>query len=183
MGIDGVKPDIHVCRFLGANRMGEFEQEQAGVSEAVAIVRKMSEQLHRPWWRSTASFGATAPVIMGRSAQPLHTAMLALCANSVPERKCTGDFSIFAGLGGRKDQGTVCHLPGTGTTFPGRHYTPDGGMVGSIGEALAASWYGLELFTAGAETHDAKAPDGRLVQIKATQIDRVALSVNQNGCL
>ena len=36
MGIDGVKPDIHVCRFLGANRMGEFEQEQAGVSEAVA---------------------------------------------------------------------------------------------------------------------------------------------------
>lgn len=60
--------------------------------------------------------------------------------------------------------------------FPGRHYTPDGHMVGSIGEALAASWYGLELFTAGAETHDAKAPDGRLVQIKATKIDRVALS-------
>ncbi len=60
--------------------------------------------------------------------------------------------------------------------FPGRHYTPDGHMVGSIGEALAASCYGLELFTAGAETHDAKAPDGRLVQIKATQIDRVALS-------
>ena len=43
--------------------------------------------------------------------------------------------------------------------FPGRHYTPDGHMVGSIGEALAASCYGLELFTAGAETHDAKAPD------------------------
>ena len=60
--------------------------------------------------------------------------------------------------------------------FPGRHYTPDGHMIGSIGEALAASCYGLELFTAGAETHDAKAPDGRLVQIKATQIDRVALS-------
>ena len=49
-------------------------------------------------------------------------------------------------------------------------------MIGSIGEALAASWYGLELFTAGVETHDAKALDGRLVQIKATQIDRVALS-------
>ena len=32
------------------------------------------------------------------------------------------------------------------------------------------------MFTAGAETHDAKAPDGRLVQIKATQIERVALS-------
>ena len=30
--------------------------------------------------------------------------------------------------------------------FPGRHYTPDGHMIGSIGEALAASYYGLELF-------------------------------------
>lgn len=60
--------------------------------------------------------------------------------------------------------------------FPGRHYTPDGHMIGSIGEALAASYYGLQLFEASAETHDAKAPDGRLVQIKATQIQRVALS-------
>lgn len=60
--------------------------------------------------------------------------------------------------------------------FPGRHYTPDGHMIGSIGEALAASFYGLDLFTASEETHDAKAPDGRLVQIKATQIQRVALS-------
>lgn len=49
-------------------------------------------------------------------------------------------------------------------------------MIGSIGEALAASYYGLELFTASEKTHDAKAPDGRLVQIKATQIQRVALS-------
>ena len=60
--------------------------------------------------------------------------------------------------------------------FPGRHYTPDGHMIGSIGEALAACCYGLTLFEASAETHDAKASDGRLVQIKATQIDRVALS-------
>ena len=62
------------------------------------------------------------------------------------------------------------------TLFPGRHYTPDGHMIGSIGEALAASFYGLDLFTASKETHDAKAPDGRLVQIKATQIQRVSLS-------
>ena len=60
--------------------------------------------------------------------------------------------------------------------FPGRHYTPDGHMIGSIGEALAASYYNLELFPASEETHYAKAPDGRLVQIKATQIDRVSLS-------
>lgn len=60
--------------------------------------------------------------------------------------------------------------------FPGRHYTPDGHMIGSIGEALAASYYNLELFPASEKTHDAKAPDGRLVQIKATQVNRVALS-------
>ena len=48
VGIDGVKPDIHVCRFLGADRMGESDQEQAAPAEAVAIVRKMSEQLHLP---------------------------------------------------------------------------------------------------------------------------------------
>ena len=47
--------------------------------------------------------------------------------------------------------------------FPGRHYTPDGHMIGSIGEALAASYYNLELFPALEQTHDAKAPDGRLV--------------------
>ena len=63
-----------------------------------------------------------------------------------------------------------------------RRYFPDGTIrqmairIGSIGEALATSYYNLELFTASEETHDAKAPDGRLVQIKATQINRVSLS-------
>ena len=60
--------------------------------------------------------------------------------------------------------------------FPGRHYTPDGHMIGSIGEALAASYYDLELFPASAETHDARSRDGRLVQIKATQVNCVSLS-------
>ena len=60
--------------------------------------------------------------------------------------------------------------------FPGRHYTPDGHMVGSIGEALAAHYYALELFPASEKTHDARAKDGRLVQIKATQTNRVALT-------
>lgn len=60
--------------------------------------------------------------------------------------------------------------------FPGRHYTPDGHMIGSIGEALAAVYYQLTLLPAGTKTHDAVAEDGRLVQIKATQIDRIALS-------
>lgn len=60
--------------------------------------------------------------------------------------------------------------------FPGRHYTPDGHMIGSIGEALAASYYGLELFPASEEIHDAKAADGRLIQIKATQVNLVSIS-------
>lgn len=60
--------------------------------------------------------------------------------------------------------------------FPGRHYTPDGHMIGSVGEALAASHYGLKLFPTGTETHDARARDGRLVQIKTTQVNCVSLS-------
>ena len=59
--------------------------------------------------------------------------------------------------------------------FPGRHFTPDGHLVGSLGEALAAHHYELELLPASARCHDA-ACDGRSVQIKATQGDRIALS-------
>ena len=36
--------------------------------------------------------------------------------------------------------------------------------------------FDLKLFEAGKETHDAQAPDGRLVQIKATQVNRIAIS-------
>ncbi|MCG9786822.1 hypothetical protein L1D61_06640 [Vibrio mediterranei] len=59
--------------------------------------------------------------------------------------------------------------------FPGRHFTPDGHLVGSIGEVLAEYHYGLELFTASAETHDGKSPCGKLVQVKATQSKSIGL--------
>lgn len=59
--------------------------------------------------------------------------------------------------------------------FPGRKFSLDGHLVGSIGEVLVAEAYGIELYPNGAETHDGKAPDGREVQIKATQIDRVSI--------
>ena len=59
--------------------------------------------------------------------------------------------------------------------FPGRKFTPDGHLVGSIGEVLAASKYGLELLPASTKKHDAKSADGKLVQIKATQVRSVAL--------
>ncbi|MDF7824084.1 hypothetical protein P4B35_08675 [Pontiellaceae bacterium B12227] len=60
------------------------------------------------------------------------------------------------------------------TMFPDRHFTPDGHMVGSIGECLVADAYGLELMSASNAGFDAKSPDGREVEIKATQRDSVA---------
>ena len=59
--------------------------------------------------------------------------------------------------------------------FPGRKFTPDGHLVGSIGEVLAAHHYGLDLLPASAQGHDATAADGRLVQIKATQATVVGI--------
>lgn len=58
--------------------------------------------------------------------------------------------------------------------FPGRHFTPDGHMVGSLGECLVADAYGLELLTASNKGHDALTPAGRRVEIKATQGKAVA---------
>ena len=60
--------------------------------------------------------------------------------------------------------------------YPGRHFTPDGHLVGSIGEVYARERYGIELFAASKKAHDGKAPDGRLVQIKATQRHSVGIS-------
>jgi hypothetical protein len=59
--------------------------------------------------------------------------------------------------------------------FPGRRFTLDGHLVGSLGEVLAAHRYNLELLRGSTEGHDAKAPDGRMVQIKATQRGMVGL--------
>lgn len=56
--------------------------------------------------------------------------------------------------------------------FPGRHFTPDGHLVGSLGECLAAYHYGLELLPASSPGVDAVC-DGRHVEIKATQGSRV----------
>lgn len=58
--------------------------------------------------------------------------------------------------------------------FPGRHFTPDGHMVGSIGECLVAEAYGLELMTASNKGFDAISSNGTQVEIKATQSKSVA---------
>jgi hypothetical protein len=60
--------------------------------------------------------------------------------------------------------------------FPGRHFTPDGHLVGSLGESLAAFAFGLQLNTASTRGCDALTEDGVGVEIKATQGKVVALS-------
>ena len=59
--------------------------------------------------------------------------------------------------------------------YPGRRFTPDGHLVGSIGEVYAAEKYGLSLLEASSEKHDAQSADGRVIQIKITQTDRVSI--------
>ena len=61
------------------------------------------------------------------------------------------------------------------STFPGRRFTPDGHLVGSIGEVLASHFYDLKLLRSSSQCHDALTQDSRAVQIKATQANRVAL--------
>ena len=59
--------------------------------------------------------------------------------------------------------------------FPGRKFTPDGHMVGSLGEALAAHNYGITLHGASFKCHDGLC-EGRSVQVKATQGNRISMS-------
>lgn len=55
-----------------------------------------------------------------------------------------------------------------------RHFTPDGHMVGSLGECLVADAYGLTLEAASNKGFDAITDLGRDVEIKATQGKAVA---------
>lgn len=59
--------------------------------------------------------------------------------------------------------------------FPGRHFTLDGHLVGSIGEVMAAYYYGIELYTASAIAHDGVI-DGKKVQIKISQQDNIVIN-------
>ena len=68
---------------------------------------------------------------------------------------------------------TVCELE---SRYPGRKFSIDGHLLGSIGEVIAAEYYGLTLLPNSSERHDAKDRQERLIQIKATQIDRISIS-------
>lgn len=59
--------------------------------------------------------------------------------------------------------------------FPGRHFTLDGHLVGSIGEVMAAYYYGIELYTASTKIHDGEL-NGKKVQIKISQQDNITIN-------
>jgi hypothetical protein len=60
--------------------------------------------------------------------------------------------------------------------YPGRKFTIDGHLVGSIGEVIVAERYGLTLLPNSTKTHDAVSKDGKHVQIKATQVQGISIS-------
>lgn len=59
--------------------------------------------------------------------------------------------------------------------FPGRHFTLDGHLVGSIGEVLAEYYYGVTLYKSSEPVHDGFIGE-RKVQIKITQRDSILIS-------
>jgi hypothetical protein len=58
----------------------------------------------------------------------------------------------------------------------GRPFTLDGHLVGSLGEVYAAYLFDLDLQTPSTEGFDARAQDGRTVEIKATQRSSIAIA-------
>ncbi len=63
--------------------------------------------------------------------------------------------------------------------FPSRHFTPDGHLLGSIGEVVAAHFYNLRLLRASETGIDAWTTEAtpRSVQIKLTAGSRISLAV------
>jgi len=59
--------------------------------------------------------------------------------------------------------------------YPDKHFTLDGVLLGSLGEVYARDKYGLTLFKDSHKTHDAITTDGKLVQIKVTQGDKIGM--------
>ena len=58
--------------------------------------------------------------------------------------------------------------------FPGRPFTLDGHLVGSIGEVMASYYYGIDLYPPSKECHDGTV-NGRKVQIKITQREDIVI--------
>ena len=63
-----------------------------------------------------------------------------------------------------------------GDACPGRPFTPDGHLVGSIGEVVAAYTYGFILERCSTEGYDATTEDNQKVEIKLTGRSNVSIS-------
>ncbi|MDE2133443.1 MAG: hypothetical protein KGM97_06800 [Alphaproteobacteria bacterium] len=63
-------------------------------------------------------------------------------------------------------------------SYPTRKFTPDGHLVGSIGEVIAAEVFGLELHSMSHIGHDATDQAGREVQIKLTNGKSISMYAN-----
>lgn len=68
------------------------------------------------------------------------------------------------------------------TEFPGRRFTIDGHLLGSIGEVLAVYYYGIELYRSSTKVHDGEIGK-RKVQIKITQQDNILISAEPDYLL
>ena len=60
--------------------------------------------------------------------------------------------------------------------YPGRSFSIDGHLLGSIGEVLVADKFNLKLLNNSEKTHDAVDSEGGYYQIKATQINKISIS-------
>ena len=67
--------------------------------------------------------------------------------------------------------------------YPGRRFTPDGILVGSIGEVKAAEIYKITLLPANTPRHDAKDESQREIQIRTNQGDAAYLKEAPNYLL
>ena len=65
--------------------------------------------------------------------------------------------------------------------FPERPFTPDGHLVGSIGEVVARYIYGISLEKCSNEGFDAKTKDGHTVEIKLTGKKGTSVSVSSEA--
>jgi len=44
VGLDGIKPDVHTCRIMGANRLGYSKEAEASNNEVVSAAKEISKQ-------------------------------------------------------------------------------------------------------------------------------------------
>jgi hypothetical protein len=75
--------------------------------------------------------------------------------------------------------------------FENRNFTPDGRLIGDIGEVLAELYYDIILDKGQSHTHDGETPDGQSVQIKISFQDHLTfgkipkyylgLKIDKNG--